>query len=322
MEHLLLLLHFISYTTGITAITLGCVFYFKYKKLELKYIIVADLFFTSFLFFDTINLYSNILSFHAAGSLEIIKILGMLFSSIGLIYFFVAAVHKVTGAEFQRNEKELYLVITSIFVLLSSAILYILYYKQLISRSVAFHSGFFLANIILAVGVIYAVVIFIQYKDVIHQRMKRFSKAILVIIGIMVPLSIFLNIIQYWWHFSFPIAFSPIAYLITNIVAIIEALKYYIAAIKEESVIKVNENNSNKSMAEDFFEEYHLTQREQEIIKWVMKGHTNKEIGDMLFISQHTARNHIYNIFKKTGIKNRFELISKLGTDDDNRGES
>jgi DNA-binding CsgD family transcriptional regulator len=51
-----------------------------------------------------------------------------------------------------------------------------------------------------------------------------------------------------------------------------------------------------------------LTAREREIVGLVLEGHSNKTIGQKLFISPATVRNHIHNIFEKTGAANRVEL--------------
>ena len=57
-----------------------------------------------------------------------------------------------------------------------------------------------------------------------------------------------------------------------------------------------------------FFETYEISQREGEIIRLVLKGHSNREIEEELFISLETVKKHIYNIYKKTGVKNRIQL--------------
>lgn len=54
---------------------------------------------------------------------------------------------------------------------------------------------------------------------------------------------------------------------------------------------------------------HNLTQREQEIVSLVYKGFSNGEIAAELYISENTVKHHMYNIFRKTGIKNRVELI-------------
>jgi DNA-binding CsgD family transcriptional regulator len=58
------------------------------------------------------------------------------------------------------------------------------------------------------------------------------------------------------------------------------------------------------------FEKYDISEREQEIIHLILKGRSNKEIEDALYISLHTVKNHIYSIFRKLGVKNRLELIN------------
>lgn len=55
-----------------------------------------------------------------------------------------------------------------------------------------------------------------------------------------------------------------------------------------------------------------LTQRETEVISYIVKGYRNAEIADKLFISEGTVKNHLRNIFEKTNVKNRTSLIHKV----------
>ena len=50
---------------------------------------------------------------------------------------------------------------------------------------------------------------------------------------------------------------------------------------------------------------YRLTKREREILAIVAAGSTNSEVADKLYISPHTVKVHIKNIFKKIGVPNR-----------------
>ena len=50
-----------------------------------------------------------------------------------------------------------------------------------------------------------------------------------------------------------------------------------------------------------------LTAREIEILNYVTAGTKNEEIAEKLFISPHTVRTHIYNIFKKIDVPNRLQ---------------
>jgi DNA-binding NarL/FixJ family response regulator len=43
-------------------------------------------------------------------------------------------------------------------------------------------------------------------------------------------------------------------------------------------------------------------------VQLVAQGFRNKEIGEKLFISEQTVKNHLHNIFDKLGVSDRLEL--------------
>ena len=44
----------------------------------------------------------------------------------------------------------------------------------------------------------------------------------------------------------------------------------------------------------------------------MIKGHSNRLIGEKLFISASTVKNHIYHIYQKTGVDNKIQLLNLL----------
>lgn len=52
-----------------------------------------------------------------------------------------------------------------------------------------------------------------------------------------------------------------------------------------------------------------LTERELQILSYIYKGMSNKEIGEKLFISPKTVSVHRHNILSKMGARNTFDLI-------------
>ena len=55
-----------------------------------------------------------------------------------------------------------------------------------------------------------------------------------------------------------------------------------------------------------------LSKREQEILALILEGKSNQDIADELFISISTIKTHIYNIYRKLGVKNRLQVINLI----------
>ncbi len=51
--------------------------------------------------------------------------------------------------------------------------------------------------------------------------------------------------------------------------------------------------------------EIRLTKREKDVLSLLVKGNTNKEMAELLFISEKTVKNHLTSIFRKLGVKDR-----------------
>lgn len=52
-----------------------------------------------------------------------------------------------------------------------------------------------------------------------------------------------------------------------------------------------------------------LTGREIEVLQAVAQGRTSREIGELLFISENTVKNHVRNILDKLGLHSRGEAV-------------
>lgn len=59
-------------------------------------------------------------------------------------------------------------------------------------------------------------------------------------------------------------------------------------------------------------ERYGLSPRETEILGLILEGKSNRDMEESLFISYHTVKNHVYSIYRKMGVKSRFELLHML----------
>jgi len=52
-----------------------------------------------------------------------------------------------------------------------------------------------------------------------------------------------------------------------------------------------------------------LTPREQEVVKLVAEAHTNREIAEILHLSEKTVESHRGNAMRKLGMRDRVELV-------------
>ena len=55
-----------------------------------------------------------------------------------------------------------------------------------------------------------------------------------------------------------------------------------------------------------------LTKREREVFELLIKNKSTQEIGELLFISEKTVRNHISNVIQKLGVSCRAQAILEL----------
>ncbi len=88
--------------------------------------------------------------------------------------------------------------------------------------------------------------------------------------------------------------------------------------IEESEEESASETEIIESQAESIKEEHNenvldlLTKREKEISLLIGEGYSNADIAKMLFISEHTVKDHTKNIYRKANVHSRYELIAKL----------
>ena len=65
---------------------------------------------------------------------------------------------------------------------------------------------------------------------------------------------------------------------------------------------------------EAFCARYGVSPREQEVIGLLLEGRGTSEMASRLSISEHTVRDHLKSLYRKTGTRSRSELISVVST--------
>ena len=57
-------------------------------------------------------------------------------------------------------------------------------------------------------------------------------------------------------------------------------------------------------------ERFELTEREAEVLFWLSRGKTNREIGQILSMSPRTVNKHLEPIYRKLSVENRTTAAS------------
>jgi DNA-binding NarL/FixJ family response regulator len=108
-------------------------------------------------------------------------------------------------------------------------------------------------------------------------------------------------------------------YLLKNLdshafIASLHSLERGEAAITGEMVSQLMQQISQRSRQAPARQEpaprITLTDREREMLRFIARGLSNREIAGKLFISENTVKYHIKNVLQKFGLKNRAEAAA------------
>lgn len=81
--------------------------------------------------------------------------------------------------------------------------------------------------------------------------------------------------------------------------------------VVEKEVVIEKEVRADNSINEVELNKLNLSTREYEVLQLLVKGHSNAEIAEKLFLSLSTIKTHVSNLFVKLDVKSRTQTIEK-----------
>jgi DNA-binding NarL/FixJ family response regulator len=85
----------------------------------------------------------------------------------------------------------------------------------------------------------------------------------------------------------------------------------FLANLTPRILLKLRDPSKMDVEIENKIEErFSLTTREKEMLGMLLKGKSNKEISDLLFVSTETVKTHLQNIYRKLGVRSRMEVLA------------
>lgn len=291
-RHFIIFSYIISFLSGMVTITLS---YFLYLKNKSKLFRKFKDFFLIFLLTAIFNFLFFYNEFYILNDkLEIIFDILLGISLIFFSYFWIILLNEIIGIRFRSALNltflgvciflSIYLILLSIFINEDEA--FDIPFMVFIFCFLIYYLFYFIYNIIILFG---------KVKNITNIRIKIYILSLIILMLIYI-ISNFLDM--------YDSSFSPIIliYFLYNIITCFFFYKHYLE--NYEPVVK----KVIPSSIDDIAIEYSLTDREKEILIYIYKGYSNREIAELLKISPNTVKKHNYRIYKKTGVTNRVEL--------------
>lgn len=316
-NYILLILYLIAFIIGFSTIFYFVIYYIIERITWLKYYIVFLFLFGFLLLIRAIKLLSFLaIPLFLSNSIFNILYYFTLSVSMSLILYFIPAfLYRFLNLKWKVKENVLYLILSVIFFVLS------------ILGIILNFNFYIIANIIFYLLILYLLILgFINYKNIKDKMMKLIVKILGLITISIYPIMVYQLIIIN--KNSLDIGSIDITlvlfYIWWNLVMLGFLLWYFINIIKNKNMF-VNESlnnnsndlknieNENNAIKKELKEEIiNLTKREKQILSYLLSGKTNKEVALILDISLNTVNNHVANIYDKSGVKNRVELVNKF----------
>lgn len=316
-NYTLLILYLIAFIIGFSTIFYSAIYYIIERITWLKYYIVFLFLFGFLLLIRAIKLLSFLaIPLFLSNSIFNILYYFTLSVSMSLILYFIPAfLYRFLNLKWKVKENVLYLILSVIFFVLS------------ILGIILNFNFYIIANIIFYLLILYLLILgFINYKNIKDKMMKLIVKILGLITISIYPIMVYqlitinknsldigsiditLVLFYIWWNLVM------LGFLLWYFINIIKNKNMFVnESLNNNSNDSKNIENENNAIKKELKEEIiNLTKREKQILSYLLSGKTNKEVALILDISLNTVNNHVANIYDKSGVKNRVELVNKF----------
>ncbi|WIH89762.1 LuxR C-terminal-related transcriptional regulator [Brachyspira pilosicoli] len=312
-NYLLLIFYLLSFVIGFSTIFYSIVYYIIERVLWLKYYIIFLFTFGILIFIRTIRLITllTLPSFTSNNIFNMLYFFILTLAMALMLYFIPAFLYRFLKIKWSIKTNLSYLILSVFYFVLS-----------IIGILTSFNI-YILSSMIFYISIFYLLVVgFLNYKNIEDKTIKFIVKVLGIITILIYPVLIYQLIIyrKDFMNINSIDVTLMLFYTWWNLVMLGYLLWYFISMIKSnnnrisDSLCEKNDESYNNIKLEEKIEvnDFNLTKREKQILSYLLSGKTNKEISLIFDISLNTVNNHVANIYYKSGVKNRVELVNKF----------
>jgi len=304
---LLLVFHF----SLIFSITLLCsILYYRTRDQQISRFLRAmiPLFLFSliyYLFYHTGN-WIDIMSSSAAEGFSLYLLIAACLSLAAYIRGVVMYLISLLVPDIEKRKIPLFATNTLIIIFLLFSIFFLILLNKaswIQALSTTLNDMFLYSSILLIIPTIFASIYLRKNKG--NENYRLLSEIMIAFYPMVLTLPLDLIFFR-----ESPFKLTLITHSLFSIFVFFYILRHYMINYEPETI-------SLKDELAAFYTEHAVSPREQEIITRVIEGKSNREIGEVLFISANTVKTHIRNIYKKLGVSNRVQLVHAIKVDHD-----
>ncbi len=288
-QGLTLLLYVFAFATGCMALVLSVVFHIRENYDWTKYFII---FVSSLLIIIVLQVFVVFIHIFASDFIQLVFtyiITPVIIANVTFLIVFIPYFTTwIIGHPFKMPYTLIFYTLSGSFLALS--ILSLIFVNTTLFSTLS--SGIFILSLFFSIGIILK-----NLKNIASPNVRLICKVIIILSFAMVPLVVLSLIFPAISNFMYP------TYFISFSITIMVFLFIYFHQMPHK---KVGE------LTFEMMQKWRITEREYSVVTLIKKGYTNKEIAQSLSISANTVNNHIANIYSKTHVRSRIDLLNLL----------
>ena len=283
-----LVIYVLAFAAGCMNICLSTIFHMRKAYLWTKYYLVFQISITLILVIYALRLYANVFIEQYSPALQIVYT-ALLFLDIAfLIYFIPYFTSWVIASPWSMTLRVIFLVCSAIYLAIATLEIVLGPFASFRAILLVIFFGVFLFSVVVLIK---------NLKSIRDKDARTISTSFIILSALMVPfimIDVFFTIQG--------LATLPIYYFWISLIILIYLVNYF---------IHIPESPGN-IIDTKLLDKFRITYREKQIVEQIQLGLTSKEIADVLSISVNTVNNHIANIYTKTEVRSRIDLLNLL----------
>ncbi|MFA6706539.1 MAG: helix-turn-helix transcriptional regulator [Sphaerochaetaceae bacterium] len=288
-QGLTILLYMFAFATGCMTLVLSVVFHIRESYEWTKYFIIFHSSLLLVIVFQVLHVFVDVFIGNTVGLILSYVIRGLLAANVSFLMVFIPYFTTWVIAQPWRNPyRLLFFVIAAAYTALSVLDIIFISIRALES---------WMALVFGLVLFFCVVTILWNLKTIQRQDVRTVCIATVILSFVMMPmllLSVFFSAIRYITY--------PLYFMSFSIIILVYLFVYFRRMPQEKTNVLTFER----------LERFHITEREFTVIQYIKEGLTNKEIAQKLDISANTVNNHVANIYAKTQVRSRIDLLNVL----------